>query len=401
MDRKAILITIFSLFVLTLKVQSAITRRELLDNLTSVSTYDQSYPSGYDENIQCGVIVQLEISDVTSISEQNMEYSLMMFLRMQWRDSRLAFYDVANFTRIDLTGDMVDLIWKPDLYISNERKVDPHSFVKHEELAYIDPNGTVTFSMRVSMTGNCHMDLNLYPFDVQTCNVKLQSYAFTSDKLLFQWSKNGILTSHFDLANYEVDVGENLEGLEPSNDRSLAGGEFSFLITGVKFKRRSNAYGSMYFAPFPIFFVIAMCSFGFKDQMGPRVALCTTGLSATLLQWIAIYSRLPPVWYFTFLDGWILFHICMVGAILIFQAIWYKFFNESTIKNELERDGFAMFLYIYALVCVALLVTWSGSNRLWIIFVVIPGLTFLLTIIDVIVLAKNGYDAFIILIASV
>lgn len=80
----------------------------------------------------------------------------------------------------------------------------------------------------------------------------------------------------------------------------------------------------------------------------------------------------------------------MVGAILIFQAIWYKFFNESTIKNELERDGFAMFLYIYALVCVALLVTWSGSNRLWIIFVVIPGLTFLLTIIDVIVLAKNG-----------
>jgi hypothetical protein len=73
---------------------------------------------------------------------------------------------------------------------------------------------------------------------------------------------------------------------------------------------------------------------------------------------------------------------------------------QSTIKNELERDGFAMFLYIYALVCVALLVTWSGSNRLWIIFVVIPGLTFLLTIIDVIVLAKNGYDAFIILIGK-
>jgi hypothetical protein len=77
------------------------------------------------------------------------EYSVLMFVRMQWEDRRLAFYDIANFTRLELTGDMVDMIWTPDVYASNERKIDSHSFVKHrEELAYIGPNGTVSVSMR-------------------------------------------------------------------------------------------------------------------------------------------------------------------------------------------------------------------------------------------------------------
>ena len=76
------------------------------------------------------------------------EYNMMIFLRMQWNDERLSFYDFANFTRIELTGDMVDRIWTPDVFITNERKVDPHSFVKHENLAYIENNGRVSFSMR-------------------------------------------------------------------------------------------------------------------------------------------------------------------------------------------------------------------------------------------------------------
>ncbi|XP_060554151.1 glutamate-gated chloride channel-like [Ruditapes philippinarum] len=396
MDRKTILITILCVFVHTLKVQSKKTREEILNNLTSVSTYDRNYPAGYDAHIPSDVIAQLEITDVTSISEQKMEYKMMIYLRMQWRDKRLAFNDLANFTSIDLIGDMVDLIWTPDVYISNERKVDPHSFVKHEELAYIDPNGTVTFSMRAAMTGNCKMNLNHYPFDEQICKIRFSSYTLTSDKLLLQWSENSVLAADIDLTNYMIELDDHSEGLEKKDNRSLVGGEFSYLIASLKIVRRSKAYGSMYFAPFPVFFVIALCSFGFKDQSA-RVTLCTTSITTTVLQWIAIYSRLPPVWYFTYLDGWVIFHIVIIGTILMYHACWYMYMhtgkdsidvkdiedgntdtndqqkkpyfepvNKTLTKNKVEAISASVFLILYGIACIILFYFWADlPNGRW------------------------------------
>ncbi|XP_060554152.1 glycine receptor subunit alpha-2-like [Ruditapes philippinarum] len=320
MDRTAILLTIVFLFVKCLPGQS-VTRREILNNLTMSSEYDAGYPADYDKPMPSNVIVQLEISDVTSINEQRMEYSLMMFLRMQWVDSRLAFNDSANFTRIELTGNMVNLIWTPDVYISNEREVDARSLVKHEKLAYIDCHGLVSFSMRISLTGYCHMDLTKYPFDEQTCNVRLQSYAFTSDKLILQWSEYSVLTKDYKLTNYDVHLGSQSEGIEGTDKRSLAAGQFSFLTISILFERKSQAYGSMYFAPFPIYVVISLCSIWLRKEIGSCIALCTGGIMATVLQWIAVYSRLPPVWYFTYLDGWILGNLVCICVILIINVI--------------------------------------------------------------------------------
>ncbi|XP_053373932.1 gamma-aminobutyric acid receptor subunit rho-1-like [Mercenaria mercenaria] len=125
-----------------------LTRSDLLRRLTNETTYDPNYPPGYDEGKTNAVIVQLDIFDMTSVSEQDMEYTIMMLMRMQWQDERLAFKEIANYSRLDLTGERVALVWTPDLYIRNERKTDAHSFIKAEELVYIDPDGIITLHFR-------------------------------------------------------------------------------------------------------------------------------------------------------------------------------------------------------------------------------------------------------------
>ncbi|XP_053373936.1 glycine receptor subunit alpha-2-like [Mercenaria mercenaria] len=216
----------FSLFLFLLvhfcEIHAAnFTRHELLKYLTNVSTYDSNYPSGYDKGNANVVKVQMDIFDLTSISDQNMEFSIMMLMRMQWQDDRLAYFQLANYSRLDLTGDMINLVWTPDLYISNERKTDAHSLVKHEELVYIDPKGVVSFSIRLSMTSNCHMDLKLYPFDVQTCDVTIQSYAFTVDKIILNWSDNSVQIGDLNLPNYEVSVDSHTQGNMSNGNMSL------------------------------------------------------------------------------------------------------------------------------------------------------------------------------------
>ncbi|XP_053389299.1 gamma-aminobutyric acid receptor subunit beta-like, partial [Mercenaria mercenaria] len=176
MGKNEMLVLIFCLLVQFIGIHAtSFTRSELLQRLTNKTTYDPYYPQGYDEGKTNVVIVQLDILDLTSISEQNMEYTLMMLMRMQWQDERLAFKELANYSRLDLIGERVRLVWTPDLYMLNERKTVAHSFIKAEELIYIDPDGIVTFSQRFSATNYCRMNLMHYPFDVQECVITILS----------------------------------------------------------------------------------------------------------------------------------------------------------------------------------------------------------------------------------
>ncbi|XP_053374556.1 glycine receptor subunit alpha-2-like isoform X2 [Mercenaria mercenaria] len=314
------------------------TRRDLLEYLTNKTTYDLNYPPGYDEGNRTVVIVQLDIFDLTSISEQNMEYTIMMLMRMQWQDERLAFKELANYSRLDLTGEMVALVWTPDLYISNERKAGAHSLVKPEELIYINPDGVVTFSKRLSMTNFCRMNLMNYPFDVQRCGITIMSYAFTSDELMLQWADYSVQAKGLDLPNYDIAVESVTDGVLSNGQKSLAEGNFSTLTLTLKIERKARAYGSMYFAPYPVFFIIAMTSFGFKNKIGSRITVCTAGITTSVLQWIAIYSRLPPVWYLTHLDGWIISHVSIIGFLLVYHAFWYLYLHkfEELLKEVQE-----------------------------------------------------------------
>ncbi|XP_053390412.1 uncharacterized protein LOC128553305 [Mercenaria mercenaria] len=94
----------------------------------------------------------------------------------------------------------------------------------------------------------------------------------------------------------------------------------------------------MYFASYPLYFTVALTSFGFKDQIGVRITLCTSGISASVLQWIAIYSRLPPVWYLTFLDRWSFIHIVIIGIMLVYHSLWYMLLHQSRKEQDQFED---------------------------------------------------------------
>jgi hypothetical protein len=68
-----------------------------------------------------------------------------------------------------------DKIWKPDLFFSNEKSGHFHNIIMPNVLLRIFPNGNVLFSIRISLTLFCPMDLKYYPLDMQTCIIKMAS----------------------------------------------------------------------------------------------------------------------------------------------------------------------------------------------------------------------------------
>jgi hypothetical protein len=77
-----------------------------------------------------------------------------------------------------LTLDDVKRIWKPDVFFSNSKSEEPNGALEPNILVRIYPDGNVLFSTRLTLTLGCPMDLMHYPFDKQSCPLKIASCEF-------------------------------------------------------------------------------------------------------------------------------------------------------------------------------------------------------------------------------
>ncbi|KAJ4944772.1 hypothetical protein JOQ06_013312 [Pogonophryne albipinna] len=105
------------------------------------------------------------------------DYRVNIFLRQQWNDPRLAYAEYPDDS-LDLDPSMLDSIWKPDLFFANEKGAHFHEVTTDNKLLRIFKNGNVLYSIRLTLTLSCPMDLKNFPMDVQTCIMQLESSLF-------------------------------------------------------------------------------------------------------------------------------------------------------------------------------------------------------------------------------
>lgn len=73
----------------------------------------------------------------------------------------------------------------PDLFFSNEKEGHFHNIIMPNVYIRIFPNGSVLYSIRISLTLACPMNLKLYPLDKQTCSLRMASCKFFDSILSF------------------------------------------------------------------------------------------------------------------------------------------------------------------------------------------------------------------------
>nr|XP_021512220.1 gamma-aminobutyric acid receptor subunit delta [Meriones unguiculatus] len=135
---------------------------------------------GYARNFRPGiggppvnVALALEVASIDHISEANMEYTMTVFLHQSWRDSRLS-YNHTNET-LGLDSRFVDKLWLPDTFIVNAKSAWFHDVTVENKLIRLQPDGVILYSIRITSTVACDMDLAKYPMDEQECMLDLES----------------------------------------------------------------------------------------------------------------------------------------------------------------------------------------------------------------------------------
>ncbi|XP_076464724.1 neuronal acetylcholine receptor subunit alpha-7-like [Babylonia areolata] len=101
--------------------------------------------------------------------------NFIAWFQIDWNDS--AFSWDTNTYPIDMILVNKKEVWRPVLAISNTL-LPRDQFMKTDLPVSIFSDGNVRWFPGDSFVTTCHIDLNLYPFDVQTCEVNLTQWGY-------------------------------------------------------------------------------------------------------------------------------------------------------------------------------------------------------------------------------
>ena len=62
----------------------------------------------------------------------------------------------------------------------------------------------IRYAARVNFDVACPMDFRIYPGDIQLCHIKLESFGYTEDQLVFNWSNKSDINENISLAQFSV-----------------------------------------------------------------------------------------------------------------------------------------------------------------------------------------------------
>ncbi|KAI6174370.1 hypothetical protein M3Y98_01182800 [Aphelenchoides besseyi] len=204
--------------------------------------YDHRQPPPGNNGGPVTIDVSIVVSNIRAVSEVTMDYALEMFYRETWIDERLN-YDVSDFrnkTELALHESYSNFLWHPDTFMPNAiaSKNPQKQSISHRSLLRLQEHGRILYSRRISIVAECPMDLVLFPFDVQTCKLGIESYGYTADQVLYRWSSGQI--SALTLSKIRLPDFQIKEAYVVSQLESYATGDYSRLYVCFVFTRASG-----------------------------------------------------------------------------------------------------------------------------------------------------------------
>ncbi|XP_035275980.1 gamma-aminobutyric acid receptor subunit alpha-2 isoform X1 [Anguilla anguilla] len=293
------------------------------NNITLFTRILDSLLDGYDNRLRPGlgdrvteVKTDIYVTSFGPVSDTDMEYTVDVFFRQSWKDERLKFHGPMNILR--LNNLMASKIWTPDTFFHNGKKSVAHNMTMPNKLLRIMEDGTLLYTMRLTVQAECPMHLEDFPMDSHSCPLKFGSYAYTITEVTYVWTRNatdsvdvapdGSRLNQYDLLGQTV--GE--ETIKSST------GEYTVMTVHFHLKRKIGYFVIQTYLPCIMTVILSQVSFWLNRESVPARTVfgVTTVLTMTTLS-ISARNSLPKVAYATAMDWFIAVCYAFVFSALI------------------------------------------------------------------------------------
>ncbi|ERE67831.1 gamma-aminobutyric acid receptor subunit alpha-6 isoform 1 [Cricetulus griseus] len=302
----------------------------ILDNL--LEGYDNRLRPGFGGAVT-EVKTDIYVTSFGPVSDVEMEYTMDVFFRQTWTDERLKFRGPAEI--LSLNNLMVSKIWTPDTFFRNGKKSIAHNMTTPNKLFRLMQNGTILYTMRLTINADCPMRLVNFPMDGHACPLKFGSYAYPKSEIIYTWKKGPL---------YSVEVPEesssllqyDLIGQTVSSETIKSNtGEYVIMTVYFHLQRKMGYFMIQIYTPCIMTVILSQVSFWINKESVPARTVfgITTVLTMTTLSISARHS-LPKVSYATAMDWFIAVCFAFVFSALIeFAAVNY-FTNLQSQRAE-------------------------------------------------------------------
>ncbi|XP_062602282.1 glycine receptor subunit alpha-3-like [Saccostrea cucullata] len=295
-------------------------------------------PPNFNDDFATKVECQLAIDSFDSINEVDMDFTVSIMLHLSWLDARFTVWTFGDEV-LEFDSKRLNNIWTPDLFFPNEKKAFIHQVFMPNKMLRVYSGGKVSYTVRLSLTLSCPMDLRNYPFDKQVCRIEMESFSYNEDNIILEWA--GMETSgnesHPGLVNVTqrteipVEISDNIEmnqfrvvekhTLKTLNERRGAGNH-SLLQAEFHLVRDIGYYLVQMYIPSMLIVMLSWISFWLNVNAVPgRISLGVLTVLTLTQQSSTVNATLPRVSYTKAIDIWMSSCLVFVFAALIEFAV--------------------------------------------------------------------------------
>jgi len=277
------------------------------------------------------------ILDINAIDDTNQSFMANVYLRLRWKDERLA--NPEGSSRQMLLKD----VWNPQIILANRRGLVSRSL---PEVVRVDPDGMVTYRQRYSGMLSQPMQLVDFPMDSHQFKVHFASVAYSAEELEFLpdtpkynvAKKGGAMADTLSLPDWKIlDYEAVALPYQPIREINAA---------GVAFRFEARRFIEYYFwqLVLPLTVVVMMSWAGFwihRDQPGVRIGVATSSILTLIAQRFVLASLLPRLPYMTRMDFFtvgctLLVLMALIGVVL------------TSYLDTIDRDSMARRIDMWA-----------------------------------------------------
>ncbi|KAB0401293.1 hypothetical protein E2I00_005904, partial [Balaenoptera physalus] len=201
------------------------------------------------------------------------EYTIDVFFRQKWKDERLKFKGPMNILR--LNNLMASKIWTPDTFFHNGKKSVAHNMTMPNKLLRIQDDGTLLYTMRLTVQAECPMHLEDFPMDAHSCPLKFGSCkygdedAYTTSEVTYIWTYNAsdsvqVAPDGSRLNQYDL-LGQSI-GKETIKSST---GEYTVMTAHFHLKRKIGYFVIQTYLPCIMTVILSQVSFWLNRESVP------------------------------------------------------------------------------------------------------------------------------------
>lgn len=335
-----------TLFLYTLLVTAPLVVSEQVVSYSDLSTLISLAKDGYFDlqtlvpvsytNSTMNVTLDISLSSVNAFNEIGGYLEISGYLEVKWTDQ-------SSGRRSDVTILMPSAsVWKPPLLLVNSIKGTSEIGDKTSKIRCNLQRWNCEWKPRIILRGACTPDVRFYPFDRQTCSLKIAAWGHTASEL-----KLTSVKSEWDMEFYE----ENAEWtVESTSSDSYDKKNVSFVEFTIQLKRIPTYYVINLIAPVILLTLVNVCVFILPAESGERVGFSITCFLSFVFLMNIFMGFIPSssvdlayLCYYTFI---MMIFSCGMSLATVF-TLWIHFKSENTDS----KVPVVLFGFIYLLKC--------------------------------------------------